>query len=148
MKLRAATRVDADALAQIHAAAFDAPWSAADILRFAEDPGGFALTAEAEDELAGFILCRVMAGEAEILTLAVPPRRRRRGVARALIGAATVFAARTAGAMFLEVAADNPVAIALYAGAGFSPVGRRVGYYARKGGPAVDAIVMRRTLNT
>jgi ribosomal-protein-alanine N-acetyltransferase len=50
--------------------------------------------------------------------------------------------------MFLEVAEDNPGAIALYAQTGFTSVGRRGGYYARAGGPAVTAIVMRRALNS
>ncbi|HXQ14121.1 MAG TPA: GNAT family N-acetyltransferase [Caulobacteraceae bacterium] len=148
MRLRPASRADADALAQAHASAFDAPWSAADILRFAEDPGGFALAVETGAGLAGFILCRVVAGEAEVLTLAVRPEHRRRGVARDLVEAAAALAARTAGAMFLEVAEDNAAALALYAQTAFSRAGRRPGYYARPGAPAVDAIVMRRTLNS
>jgi ribosomal-protein-alanine N-acetyltransferase len=146
--VRLATRADADALAEIHAAAFETPWKAGDIRRFAEDPGGFALAAEADGGLAGFILCRVLAGEAEVLTLAVRPGHRRRGLARALVEAALGLAARTAEAMFLEVALDNAGAVALYAGKGFAVVGRRAGYYARRGAPAADALVMRRTLNT
>jgi ribosomal-protein-alanine N-acetyltransferase len=90
----------------------------------------------------------VMAGEAEVLTLAVRPAQRRRGIARALVDAAALLASRTASAMFLEVADDNPAAVALYAQAGFAAVGRRAGYYARPGAPAADAIVMRRTLNS
>jgi len=148
MNLRRATRADADALARVHASAFDSPWSAGDILRFAEDPGGFVLAAETETGMTGFILCRVLAGEAEILTLAVRPEHRRRGVARDLVEAAAALAGLTAAAMFLEVADDNPPGLALYAGAGFSRVGRRAGYYARSGAAAVDAIVMRRALNS
>jgi [ribosomal protein S18]-alanine N-acetyltransferase len=49
--------------------------------------------------------------------------------------------------MFLEVAADSSGAIALYEGAGFARVGARPGYYAR-GNNAVDALVMRRDLNS
>jgi [ribosomal protein S18]-alanine N-acetyltransferase len=148
VKLRPASRADAAAMAQTHATAFDSPWSAEDILRFAEEPGGFALVAEAGRGMAGFILCRVMAGEAEVLTLAVRPEHRRRGVARALVEAAMTLAARTAEAMFLEVAEDNPGALALYQGSGFSSVGRRAGYYGRAGAAAVDAVVMRRALNS
>jgi ribosomal-protein-alanine N-acetyltransferase len=150
VNVRPATRADGAALAALHAAAFDAPWSADDILRFAEDRGGFALIA-AGDETgappAGFILCRLIAGEAEVLTLAVRPDKRRRGLARALLEAAMTLAGPTATAMFLEVAADNPGAAALYAGAGFETVGRRAGYYGRSGG-SVDALVMRRALNS
>ncbi len=148
MNVRPATRADADALAQVHAEAFEAPWTASDILRFAEDPGGFALAAETETGMTGFILCRVMAGEAEVLTLAVRPEHRRRGVARDLVEAAAALAGLTAESVFLEVADDNAAGLALYAGAGFTPVGRRAGYYARSGAPAVDAIVMRRALNS
>ena len=148
MKLRPATRADADALAQAHAASFATPWSADEILRFAEDPGGFALIAEEAGDAAGFILCRVLAGEGEVLTLAVRPEYRRRGAAMTLIEAALALAASTAEAMLLEVAADNPGALALYARIGFRTVGRRAGYYARTGAPAVDAIVMRRALNS
>ena len=46
------------------------------------------------------------------------------------------------------MAADNAAAIALYRSAGFEPVGRRAAYYARPDGPAVDALVLRRTLNS
>jgi ribosomal-protein-alanine N-acetyltransferase len=148
VNLRPATRADAAALAQVHATSFAAAWSGDEILRFATDPGGFALVADEAGEAAAFILFRVLAGEAEVLTLAVRPPFRRRGVAQALLEAALALAAPTAQAMLLEVAADNPGALALYAGAGFRTVGRRAGYYARPGAPAVDAIVMRRTLNS
>ena len=148
MTLRPASQADAAAMAQVHAASFAAGWSAAEIRRFAADPGGFALVADDAGEAAGFILCRVVAGEAEVLTLAVRPELRRRGLAMALREAALALAAPTAGAMLLEVAADNPGALALYARAGFRTVGRRAGYYARTGAPAVDAIVMRRVLNS
>lgn len=148
MNLRLATRADRDMLAEVHAAAFETPWVGEDIVRFAEEPGGFAIAAESDDAITGFILCRAMAGEAEILTLAVRPSQRRRGVARALVEAAAALAARTVDAMFLEVAEDNPGAVALYETTGFSAVGRRGAYYARTGAPAVAAIVMRRALNS
>ena len=148
MILRRATRADGAALAALHAASFDEPWSADDILRFADDRGGFALVADdEEDGPAGFILCRLIAGEAEVLTLAVRPGARRRGVARALLAEALALAGAVGAPTFLEVAADNPGALALYQQAGFERVGRRAGYYARPGA-AVDAIVMRRALNS
>jgi ribosomal-protein-alanine N-acetyltransferase len=57
--------------------------------------------------------------------------------------------AKEAGAfdLFLEVAADNTAAIALYAATGFDRVGLRKGYYPHPDG-AKDAVVMRRALNT
>ncbi|MGH6956769.1 MAG: GNAT family N-acetyltransferase [Caulobacteraceae bacterium] len=147
-RLRPAEAADAAELAAVHAEAFDEPWSAEDLWRFASDRGGFCLVVEnAGGGLAAFILCRQIAGEAEVLTLATRKARRRRGLASALIAAAAALADRTSVAIFLEVAADNPGAIALYEKAGFAYVGRRTGYYGRRGG-SIDALVMRRTLNT
>jgi [ribosomal protein S18]-alanine N-acetyltransferase len=150
MKLRFASGEDATALEAVHARAFDSSWTAADIERLMQIMGGYALLAEeAEKGPVGFILARTMAGEAEILTLAVAPWARRRGVARALIEAAAGEATRRgAGAMFLEVAADNPAARGLYGATGFAEAGLRRAYYARSGGPSADALVLRRALNT
>jgi ribosomal-protein-alanine N-acetyltransferase len=70
---------------------------------------------------------------------------RRQKIATALLAA--VFAeaaARGAAAIFLEVAADNDGALALYAQHGFAIVGRRAAYYRRANGGWGDALVMRR----
>ena len=50
--------------------------------------------------------------------------------------------------MFLEVGADNPHALALYAGLGFTKVGMRKGYYssAPGGSGGGDALVLRLSL--
>jgi ribosomal-protein-alanine N-acetyltransferase len=141
MSLRAAPAEDAARLAALHAAAFDRPWSAGEIAALMATPGVFALTID----LQGFILCRSIAGEAEILTVAVDPAARRGGVGRALVEAAAGLAAQDgAESLFLEVAHDNTAALALYASAGFERVGLRRGYYAS----GADAVVMRRALNT
>jgi ribosomal-protein-alanine N-acetyltransferase len=138
---------DAATLERLHRSAFDDPWSAADIATLLSSPGVFAFQARAEDEEAGFILYRVAADEAEILTLAVTPALRRRGVARALLRQAMAASlAGGAAAVFLEVATDNPGAQALYQTNGFAEVGRRPGYFSRPGG-AVAALIMRRDLN-
>jgi ribosomal-protein-alanine N-acetyltransferase len=145
--IRAATAENAPALAALHQQAFDDPWSDADIATLLDSPGVFALGASYAGEAAGFILCRVAADEAEILTLAVSPALRRRGVASELIGHAMATAlACGAGAVFLEVATDNPGAQALYLAHGFDEVGRRPAYFSRPGG-AVAALIMRRDLN-
>jgi ribosomal-protein-alanine N-acetyltransferase len=151
MILTAGTVDDAGALAEIHARSFEAAWSDQDIAELLNSPGGYAMTARDADDSAtvrGFLLARSIAGEAEILTLAVDPSHRRQGVARALLEA-SVGAAMTTGAtaMFLEVAADNAAAVGLYESAGFEPVGSRRGYYARPEGASMDALVLRRALN-
>jgi ribosomal-protein-alanine N-acetyltransferase len=148
MILRPATPDDADELARAHAEAFDASWTAQDIAVLMQGSGAFAILSEDEDGKAtGFILGRALAGEAEILTLAVAPQARRAGLGRALVEAlAGQASALGAKALFLEVAADNTAAIALYESAGFSGAGRRRAYYARPGGPRMDAMILRRSL--
>jgi len=137
-------------LADLHDRAFDRPWDANAFEALLSGPGVFAVLGEAGDpaEARGLILCRAVAGEAEILTLAVDPAARRRGWGAALVEMAAGIA-REAGAaeMFLEVATDNLPAIGLYAAAGFGRAGLRKGYYPHAEG-AKDALVMRRALNT
>ncbi|HYE44629.1 MAG TPA: GNAT family N-acetyltransferase [Caulobacter sp.] len=134
---------EAAALAAVHAQAFDHGWSSAEIAALLDSPGTFAI---AEDQ--GFVLARVAAGEAEIITLAVAPAARRQGLATRLMEEAIVRAiALGAETMFLEVADDNHAALRLYSGLGFELAGRRVGYYRRPGLPPVDALVMRLSLN-
>ena len=127
-----------EALAALHAAAFPAPWDAAAFAALSAQPGVLALV---EDD--GFILIRVVADEAEILTLAVRPEARRRGLGARLVAAAAARAAALgAERLFLEVAQDNAAARGLYARSGFAEVGRRRGYYARPGATAVDALTL------
>ena len=149
MRLRAAAAEDAPALAALHARAFDRPWGAAEIARLMTAMGGFAVLAESETGASGFILARAIGGEAEILTLAVDPSVRRSGIGAALVEAAAGLAAQGgADALFLEVAADNHAALALYARTGFRQAGQRRAYYPREGTAPVDALVLRRALNT
>ncbi|UWQ21650.1 GNAT family N-acetyltransferase [Jannaschia sp. W003] len=130
---------DAAAWAALHARCFRGPerWSEAAIRAALHDPLGFA----AGDDDA-FALGRAVAGEAELLTLAVAPERRREGRARALL-AAFEDAARARGAAeaFLEVSEANAPARALYVASGWREAGRRRGYYA-----GTDALVLRRVL--
>lgn len=141
MSIRLAGPPDLGALADLHAAAFDPSWSA-------EEIAGLGALALLEDG-AGMILLRTVAGEAEILTVGVRPAARGAGVGRRLVEAALAAAlGEGADAVFLEVAEDNPAARRLYAGLGFEEVGRRRGYYPRPHAAAVDALVLRRALNT
>lgn len=136
---------DPATLAAIHAEAFTRPrpWSVEAIIGILASPGAFLCTAP-----AGFLIGRALAGEAELLTLAVRPAARRQGIGRQLVAEfLRIAAGRGARAAFLEVAADNLAAIALYRAFGFAETGRRRGYY---GGDAtsatVDALLLSRAL--
>jgi ribosomal-protein-alanine N-acetyltransferase len=143
-----ATPGDAATLAAVHAQAFAQPWGASAFDELLASDGVFALVAGQAPSL-GMILCRIAAGEMEVLTVGVTGAARRRGVASALMTAA-LGAARAARveAVFLEVAVDNAGAVALYEGLGFRPAGVRPGYYQRGPDGRADALVMRLGLNS
>lgn len=125
---------DTALLAALHAACFEDPWDAASLRATLAAPGAFAF-----HHRDGFVVARVASDEAEILTLAVAPAARGKGLGRALLNAVIAEARqRGAGAIFLEVGTDNPAALALYAGLGFANVGSRKGYYGGR-----DASVLR-----
>jgi ribosomal-protein-alanine N-acetyltransferase len=148
MNLSWATAEEAEAMAAAHATAFDEPWKPDEIEDLLEGQGVFGFLAADEAGPAGMIMCRVAAQEMEVLTLAVPPSRRRQGIAKALMAAALGAASQSgARAAFLEVAVDNDAGASLYAGLGFRRTGLRRGYYDRGEAGLVDALVMRLDLN-
>ncbi|MGL4239689.1 MAG: hypothetical protein ACRCTI_01120, partial [Beijerinckiaceae bacterium] len=85
--IRQAEMTDAPAVAGLHAMSFDRPWGLLEFERLlAEEnivshvaaPGVGAAKPE------GFVLSRIAADEAEVLSIAVAPERRGEGVARRL----------------------------------------------------------------
>ena len=129
-----------DHTAAIHAARFTTPrpWSAKDIADTLDSPFAFLLTAA-----QGFLIGRCVAGEAELLTLAVAPAARQAGVGGQLVDRfLTESAARGAESAFLEVSEQNPTAQRLYARKGFVPQGKRARYYQTPDGGRVDAIIL------
>lgn len=132
-----------EALAALHALAFTdspRPWTAAEFAGLLAQPGTLLACLP-----GGFALGRVAGPEAELLTLAVHPTARRRGLATRLVGD---FEAQAAGngaeEYLLEVAETNAPARALYLRLGYAEAGRRPGYYRRFGAPPVDALVLRK----
>ncbi len=134
---------DAAAIAALHAASFQRGWGEDEIHRLMIDRAVVADRATIGQTLIGFILSRRAADEAEILSIAIAPAWRGRGLARALLD---LHLRRLAGlgarTVFLEVGERNVPACRLYDRAGFQEVGRRQGYY--DGG--VTALVLRRDL--
>ncbi|MCE0505760.1 ribosomal protein S18-alanine N-acetyltransferase [Roseivivax sp. GX 12232] len=134
-------------LAQIMAAAYrhQAPWRADQIAASCESPGALLVTPS--DAAPGFLLARALAGEAEILALAVAPEAQRQGLAGALLKDFHARAeARGCTRAFLEVAAPNAPARAFYARGGYAEAGLRRGYYHLPDGSTADAVVMARDL--
>ncbi len=137
---------DADRLAALHAVAFRRGWSAEEFERLLIERNVVADRAMAGKCLAGFVISRLAADQAEILSVAVAGRHRGRGLARKLLD---VHLGRLAGygvsSVFLEVDEGNVPARRLYAGLRFTQVGRRESYYVDAGGTGT-ALVLRRDL--
>jgi [ribosomal protein S18]-alanine N-acetyltransferase len=94
------------------------------------------------ESVVGFSLFRTVAGESELLLIAVLPDEQRRGVGTLLLDQ-FLDRARQDGVsrVHLEVRDGNP-AIGMYHCAGFSPVGRRRNYYHAASGKRYDAITL------
>lgn len=137
-------KADPARLAQIHAACFTDTrhWSMAEFSELLENPTSI-ITAQTH----GFALGRVVADEAEILTIAVTPNEQRNGIGGALLSNLE-STAKSAGVtrIFLEVSKQNHGAIALYQNAGFTQTGLRKGYYATAKGPAIDGLILSKRL--
>jgi ribosomal-protein-alanine N-acetyltransferase len=148
IEVRAITAFDPAMLAELHAAIFrapwDQPWSAQSFAEILAMPGAQGWLLGAGGVPAGFMLARFMRDEGEILLTGVVPQARRRGHAARMVGI-VIDAARAAGVarLFLEHAAGNHAAAALYGRFGFAPVGRRRAYYERRGGGREDALTLR-----
>jgi ribosomal-protein-alanine N-acetyltransferase len=130
-------------MAQCHARAFDGRgqvWSAREIADLLSSPHVFAV-----GNARCFAMGRVVAGEAELLTLACDPTHQGQGLGRACLTDFEAEAvARGAEAFFLEVAEDNIPAQALYLSAGYTDAARRKAYYPRQGADPVDALIRRK----
>ncbi|MDF1872722.1 GNAT family N-acetyltransferase [Vannielia sp.] len=131
-------------LARLHARCFTSPrpWTAEEIASLLTGSTVF-LIGDGE----GFAMGQAVAGEAELLTIAIPPEARRQGRGAALLEAFHREAfARGATQAILEVSAENADARALYAAAGYTQTGCRPGYYRALDGSRLDALVLARSL--
>ena len=138
-----ASRNDVAAIAAVHAASFRRGWSEDELQGLLADRNVLAHRQMIGRTLTGFIVSRLVQGEAEILSVAIAPRWRGRGYSRPLLN---LHLQRLAGlgarTVFLEVDKSNMPARRLYARTGFYEVGQRQGYY----DSGAAALVLRRDL--
>ncbi|GAA3843597.1 ribosomal protein S18-alanine N-acetyltransferase [[Pseudomonas] carboxydohydrogena] len=140
---------DAPALARLHKASFHRGWDAGEFEQLLADRSVLAHRLRMGNTVAGFILSRMAADEAEILSVAIAPNLRGRGLAGPLVQTHLGYLAGAGiRTVFLEVEENNRPARALYARTGFSTVGRRERYYKDDSGAQLNAIVMRRDLSS
>lgn len=142
-----ASVADAHAIAALHGASFHRGWSEDEIERLLLDRSILTHRATIRRKLAGFVMSRIVAGEAEILSVAVKAAQQGKGLARSLL---RLHLGRLAGqgvtTVFLEVDEHNQPALRLYHKAGFYEVGRRTGYYPDGPSGPSNALTLRRDL--
>lgn len=143
-QIRPARTADARRLVPLERRCFSDPWSQEAFEDLFASPFGRGLVAERLGEIEGYLVARAVAGEGEILNLAVAPEARGRGLGGHLLEAALESLA-LAGAreVYLEVRDTNAAAQSLYHRRGFRAIGRRARYYRN---PVEDAIVLRLAL--
>jgi ribosomal-protein-alanine N-acetyltransferase len=139
---------DAAAVARLHAQGFRQGWPREDFAAYIEGRDTPVYVAcDAKRRIAGFAMLRHLGDDVELITIAVDPRWRRRGLGVALMNALfDDLRMSPARRLLLEVAADNAAAIRLYTRFGFRPISERQGYYPRPDGSPATAIVMARDL--
>src|SRR6202035_2637567 len=143
-----ATLRDAPRLAELHGASFHRGWGEGEFEDMLSQRNTLAHRLRLRSKLIGCAISRIAADEAEILSIAIAPGHRGRGLSRQLLlthlGHLTGRGVRT---VFLEVEENNQPARRLYARAGFAVAGRRERYYLEASGQQLNALLMRRDLS-
>ncbi|WDH79516.1 ribosomal protein S18-alanine N-acetyltransferase [Microbacterium esteraromaticum] len=144
MTLRLATLADLDAVMALERRNFPTDaWSEQTMGTEIASAHNHYLVDEQGGRIVGYGGLRALPGgtDADIQTIALDAEVRGQGRGRMLLRALLDEAVeRGAKEVFLEVRADNPVAMGLYLSEGFAELGRRPRYYQPDD---VDAVVMR-----
>ena len=134
-----------DQMVMIEQECFSVPWSREALMEELDNPcAHYVVCTDKEGNVVGYIGSQTVLPEADVMNLAVAPKGRRRGIAKALLTELTGLLHKAGVEMlFLEVRASNAPAITLYEGFGFIFVGRRPKYYVN---PTEDALILRKEL--
>ncbi len=144
--LRSMTVADIDDVMAIETVAFVSPWSRQFFLEELRATHARSVLCQREGKPIGYVIYWEVSGELDIHNVAVHPRNRRQGVARAMLGHIIESATqRGFRRMTLEVRKSNDAAQTLYRSLGFETCGLRKGYYSDNG---EDAWLMERKLQS
>lgn len=127
-------------IAQLEAQCFSDPWSEKSIASELENPLSLWLVAEENGRVFGYVGSQTVLDESDMMNVAVDPRFRRQGIARALIETLISKLAKMGSrCLRLEVRVSNENARALYERMGFQQLGLRKNYYHN---PKEDALIL------
>ena len=139
VQLRKMTAADVEALTAIEQTCFSDAWSERMVRDLADSIWDEVWVLEA-GEILGYINYRFIAGEGELMRIAVLPEYRGRGYSKVLMDAMMEAAAKNQITdLTLEVRAGNEFAIGLYKAYGFAEEAVRKKYYHN---PTEDALIM------
>ncbi|AKL98587.1 ribosomal protein S18-alanine N-acetyltransferase [Endomicrobium proavitum] len=142
MKLADFSRKYLNDIIEIEKLSFERPWTQDMFIASASNKKVNFKVALENGAVAGYCLYWIIAGETEILNIAVCPLRRRRSYAKAMLAdVITKSQKENSKAVFLDVRSDNEAAKKLYFSAGFEQIGVRKKYYKNK-----DALLLRKNL--
>lgn len=122
-------------LAELHGKAFSTGWSDSDFSTHLDNEFDDIWVKKENGKVIGFIVARTQTDQSEVLTIVVDQEYQGNGIGTQLLRTAeTKSAQKGSSIMFLDVAADNIPAHALYRRAGYTRYGTRKGYYRRAKG--------------
>ena len=131
-------------VAAIERESFSCPWSADSFRQAGEMENSIFLVLREGENTAGFGIILTVAGEGELVDIAVSPAYRKKGYGQALMTALLTEAqVQNIETLYLEVRQSNAAARHLYEKNGFEAMGVRKKYYRD---PVEDAVLMRLVL--
>ncbi len=147
VRIRTMTHEDLSAVSNIERQSYQFPWSHG-VFRDCLLAGYQCIVLERNDEIAGYSILSIAAGEAHILNICVHPDFRSLGYGERLLDD-LLFRARSSSVreIFLEVRPSNKHALALYRKKDFHKVADRPAYYQASHGRE-DANVLVKKLTT
>jgi ribosomal-protein-alanine N-acetyltransferase len=146
-QVEGATLRDSPKLAELHGASFHRGWDEEEFEDMLSQRNTLVHRLRMGRKIVGFVVSRMAADEAEILSIALDPSYRGRRLSYdLLLTHLGHLAGRGIVKVFLEVEENNQPARRLYERAGFETVGRRERYYSQPDGEQLNALLMRRDL--
>ena len=131
---------DLQAVLEIERSSFTTPWSETSFFNEIKNPRSIAKVVRLGGRIAGYLCASRIIDEGHILTFAVHPEFRNRGIATALIrDILEQLEGEGCRFVFLEVRASNSDARKMYEKFGFRELGVRKNYYVT---PVEDGVVM------
>jgi ribosomal-protein-alanine N-acetyltransferase len=135
---------DLEEIVIIEKESFSDPWDYNAFKSDLNNEHSYSVVALQNDDIIGYGILYIVAGELQIGNFAVAAAFRRQGVGSKLMTEIVRIAEeRKCDFIYLEVRESNKPAQALYTSFGFTSVGRRVGYYHS---PRENAILMAKEL--